>query len=724
MPSRHSDLMRTGTALRRWALAVALLISTLASTAGAQQLAEPMSPDELSLLARHGRFNALLDALARYQKNEQAAQLIDQLEQRKTLAQQRRAARNAALDEALDRMREAATNDRTDKALTALIEAHGLSERPERLLVDEESTEVIDHAVTRAAKAVERQDWLEALELYHRLKLLYEDEGLYREESKSAAAHVRLIQLYAPERLQELARERAIARGDDVEDENEVEFDDWRDRIEDIDLRMFRSTLRQASRDHIEALSYRELMAEAVANLMRLLATDELATTFDGMNNADGRQRYTAYLADLLKTLGRDSYRMNFTDAVGLADRIINMNDMTVNLPRQVVLYELTEGVTGRLDDYSSVIWPVDVPALMRSTQGTFSGVGIQISRQENELVVVSPLERTPAQRAGIKAGDRIVRVDGRSTRTWSLTRAVDEITGPEGTNVTLTIAREGEDEDLDFKLKRARIEIESIRGWEHRTGGGWDYIIDPDARIGYVRLSQFIPKSAEHLDAAIASMEETGPVNGLILDLRFNPGGLLTSAINITDRFIDEGKIVWTVNGDEQKSAEARAKRRNTYDDFPVVVLINQGSASASEIVSGALQAHGRALIIGTRSFGKGSVQDLFALSGGKAFLKLTTQYYVIPSGRIIHRLPDATTWGIEPDLKVEMTNAEVKAALEARQAADVLREEDEIAEGDEQSIDPDEILAEGLDPQLEAALFWLRSQQLTDRLTVASRR
>jgi carboxyl-terminal processing protease len=177
----------------------------------------------------------------------------------------------------------------------------------------------------------------------------------------------------------------------------------------------------------------------------------------------------------------------------------------------------------------------------------------------------------------------------------------------------------------------------------------------------------------------------------------------------------------VWTVDGKGTKSGEASAKRRRTYDDFPVVVLVNQGSASASEIVAGALQAYGRALVVGVRSFGKGSVQDLFPLSRGKAFLKLTTQYYVIPSGRIIHRLPEATTWGIEPDLMVKMTDGEVSAALKRRQAADVLRSEGEALEEGETLVRAEEILAEGLDPQLEAALFWLRTRQVANQLTLA---
>ncbi|WP_428389149.1 S41 family peptidase [Mucisphaera sp.] len=709
------------------AVGAGLLIAAASLGPRSVTAAAPVSDNrlvqQLTGLAADGRYDALRNALVPYQANDRAATLIDQLEQRHALETQRLAARAEALEAALAEKREWLAKDRLDKAMASLIEAHGLATDPEALLAEPEHVELIGRVVADAERAVAEQDWLEALTLYHRLKLLYEDRGLYREEAKAAAAHIRLVQIYAPERLREMTRERAIALGEEPEEESGVEFDKWEERVDGIDLAMLRQTLRQAAFDHVASLGYRELMQDAVVGMLRLLETDDLTATFEGMADSQKREAYIAYLKDLGATLDRQNYEMAFVDAISLADRIIGMNDQTVRLPRRVVLYELTEGITGRLDDYSSVIWPSDVPALMRSTQGTFSGVGIQISRQENELVVVSPLENTPAQRAGIKAGDRIIRVDGKPTTAWTLTRAVDEITGPEGSNVELTIAREGEAEDLDFVLRRSRIAIESIKGWEHRPGGGWDYMIDPEARIGYVRMSSFIPDTAADLDAAVQQISASGDVGGLILDLRFNPGGLLTAAIEVSDRFIEEGKLVWTVDGDGDQSGEAKAKRRRTYDNFPVVVLVNQGSASASEIVAGALQSYDRALIVGTRSFGKGSVQDLFPLSRGRAFLKLTTQYYVIPSGRIIHRLPDAETWGIEPDLEIVMTDAEVSESLLARQAADVLRDPEEASAEGEEAATAARILEEGLDPQLEAALFWLRTHQLADQLTVASR-
>jgi hypothetical protein len=388
-------------------LAVGLLVAaaSLGPVSARAQLADPVSPDELSLLARHGRFDALLDALEPYRRNVEASELMDQLRDRRELEAQRQAARTEQLEAALAGMRERIGEGRLDQAMASLIEAHGLSQRPERLLMQADAASLVDEVKGKADAAMASQDYLEALSLYHRLKLLYEDQGLYKEEAKAAGSHVRLLQLYVPERLAELSRERAVARGEDPEEREELEYDDWRDRIADIDLAMLRQTLRQASVDHVSSLGYRELMHESVAGMRRMLATEDLSATFEGMADAGARERYLEYLADLERSLERQSYHMDFVEAISLADRIIGMNDQTVRLPRQVVLYELTEGITGRLDDYSSVIWPADVPALMRSTQGTFSGVGIQISRQERELVVVSRWRTRLLRRRGSRRG-------------------------------------------------------------------------------------------------------------------------------------------------------------------------------------------------------------------------------------------------------------------------------------------------------------------------------
>jgi carboxyl-terminal processing protease len=422
---------------------------------------------------------------------------------------------------------------------------------------------------------------------------------------------------------------------------------------------------------------------------------------------------------------------MGTFDAITFADRIRAANSKTVDLPTPVIVYELTEGAIETLDDFSAVIWPREKEAFARNFQGEFYGVGIQISSKYNpaldreQLVVVSPLEDTPAYRAGLRAGDVIAAVDGRDTAGWSLDQAVREITGPKDTVVTLGILRTGEKQTQDFKLTRAKIPIESVRGWQHKAapGSGWDYYVDPDQKIGYVRLSQFIPQTADDLDAAINQMEHEGGVNGLIIDLRFNPGGLLNSAVEVCDRFIRSGKIVDTVGPSESRTQAFYARPEHTHYPFPIVLLVNQGSASASEIVSGALQDYraGQALIVGTRSFGKGSVQDVFPIAGNKAYLKLTTQYYRLPKGRIIHRQPEARTWGIEPDLKVPMTTQQVADELELRQKADVLKAAGEADDPNNPRPTAKQILDKAMDPQLSAALLVLETRLVAQQVSVA---
>jgi len=516
-------------------------------------------------------------------------------------------------------------------------------------------------------------------------------------------------------------------------------------------------TTAQGLVNHVSERDLAPLVQGAVDAVIVMLKTKGLDESFEAFKDPAAVTQFQEYLQRLSASLQEPGRRVNIVEAATIIDRILKTNKQTINLPEEVITYELTEGLTDSLDDFSGVIWPEERESFSRSTQGNFSGIGVQISKRDGRLMVVSPLENTPAMKAGLKAGDIIAQVEGKTTDTWSLNRAVQEITGPRGTEVALGIERPGEQDLLDYTIVRDKIEIESIKGWSHIPEGGWDYWIDPDQRIGYIRLSQFIPQTADDLDAAISQMQEDGPINGLILDLRFNPGGLLSSAIDITDRFILEGPIVSTVDGDNNHSAASKAHRLGTYPAFDMVVLVNQGSASASEIVSGALQDYHRATVIGTRSFGKGSVQDLFPLtSNGAAYLKLTTQYYMLPNKRIIHRKPDATAWGIEPDLHVKMTTRQIADALQLRQETDIIRDDEEAitaeatrpwaeerfrVEGAEVTVDgknpdgtdrevvevlkpkPSLLLDLGIDAQLETALLVLKTRLASDHIRVAQR-
>ena len=558
------------------------------------------------------------------------------------------------------------------------------------------------------------------------LDLMYDDYATYRDRVKTAARHVRVLRMYAPQQLQRLYAARAKRLGKDDPADLQVEEETWQEKLEGIELSMLRQVLAQTVRRHVSNPSYIPMIRSAVENLQIIAKTQGLDDTFPAFTDKVRLGRFRHDLQQMQDELAKRKDPIDFLEATEYLDRIVAINARSVHLPEAVLVAELTDGALSALDEFSSVIWPSEKKNFSRNTRGKFSGVGISIAIRDDQLVVVSPLEGTPAHHAGIRAGDAIVTVDGRDSTHWGLDRAVREITGPKNTHVKLGIQRPGTRETLEFDLVRDEIVIRSVRGWKRKSSGGWSYYIDPDHRIGYVRLSQFIPQTAEDLDFAINQMENEHGLDAMIIDLRFNPGGLLSSAVEVADRFIRSGPIVATVGPDGEETRPFSARPDHTHRPFPIAVLINEGSASASEIVAGALQDYDRAVIVGARSFGKGSVQDLFHLDRGEAYLKLTTQYYKLPLGRIIHRQPDAKSWGIEPDLVVRMTTQQVAEAIEFRQLADVLREAqgaDEPPNPEDEPRDVDQIIEQSMDPQLSSALLILKTHLVAEHFALAQR-
>ncbi|HEX7009644.1 MAG TPA: S41 family peptidase, partial [Phycisphaeraceae bacterium] len=622
-----------------WVLGLMSLVLWPGAALQAQQMVDVT---QLPHLAEAGRFDELLTRLKAGSPDvfglPGVESLIADLERYQAHSADQVQHRRQAYQEALAKIDQERQAGWLEEALVAAIDAHSLAEDQVALLSDQKVQTLVQEAQHAAQAAEEAQDWVQALTYYRLLDLLFDDHATYRDDVRRIARHVRVLELYAPARLQELyraqmkRREQARAQRDaqnadgdakadaddalNTPDDPIVEQGPWQVRLKGVQISMLRQALRQAAQQHIGHKGYTTLMQGAIDALLVLVRSKALGDTFPSLNDPLRVRPFQAELERIAGNLKAPTRQeMTFLETISLIDRIMLRNNQTVNLPEAVLVYEMTEGAMEMLDEFSAVIWPWDREQFARSTSGRFTGVGIQIRRQNGRLVVVSPLPDTPAQRAGIKAGDIIAQVDGRDTSTWSLDRAVREITGPEGTYVTLGIERADKPDLIEYRIQRAQIDIDSVRGWARLGGDRWDYFIDPENRIGYVRLSQFIPQTADELDEAVSQMEADGPLNGLILDLRFNPGGLLGSAIAVADRFVAEGPIVFTVNADGERTAESRAKRHHTYKPFPVVVLINQGSASASEIVAGALQDYGRAVIVGTRSFGKGSVQDVFQL-------------------------------------------------------------------------------------------------------------
>ena len=320
-----------------------------------------------------------------------------------------------------------------------------------------------------------------------------------------------------------------------------------------------------------------------------------------------------------------------FSDVIELIER-----EYVDEVDTKELIQKAIQGMVQSLDPHSSLLPLEAYEDLQIDTKGKFTGIGIHITMQDGFVTVISPIEDTPAYKAGIKARDRIIKVDGESAK--DLREAVKMMRGPKGTPVVVTILREGVKKPLEFELIRDVIPIQSVKSIKLEPG------------YGYIRLSNFTGTTINELEQALEKLENSdGPLKGLILDLRNNGGGLLNQSIKVADLFLDEGKIL-SIKGRNKKNTKVfKASASSIVRDYPLVVLINGGSASASEIVAGALQDHKRALILGTTSFGKGSVQTVETLRDG-AGLKLTIARYYTPNDRSIQAK------GIKPDIYLKL--------------------------------------------------------------------
>ncbi len=328
-----------------------------------------------------------------------------------------------------------------------------------------------------------------------------------------------------------------------------------------------------------------------------------------------------------------------WADARTLADVLERVKEDYVNpVDDHQLLQAAIRGMVSSLDPYSAYLDSEEYDEIKISSSGEYSGVGIEVAMEDDEVVVVSPLEGSPAAAAGIRSGDVIATIDGVPVNTTALADTIGRMRGKEGTSVKIGILREGGSEPLQFTLKRSRVELHSVKS----------ELLEPG--VGYVRISQFSETTGDDLDAALKDLRKRNgaKLKGLVLDLRNNPGGVLEAAVAVSDTFLDSGVIVTAKGRTPESKFEMDATPGDALNGAPIVVLINGGSASAAEIVAGALKDNHRAKLVGRTTFGKGSVQTVIPLSGGRA-IKLTTSLYYTPSGvSINHR-------GIAPDVELE---------------------------------------------------------------------
>lgn len=645
---------------------------------------------------------------------------------------------NKKLDEHL------AVDPPTARSLSdALAEVVGLemllNDKP-ALLADPRVGPLVSKAEAEAKAAEERGEWLTANELYYRLDVLFEHEGTYHADMVRENERLSMIRLYDPQRFWSIRNERQLADGEAALPPYNPIGDDYTTKLAGISPGMVQEAVSRAAAQHVDYTPLSRLLKGGVRSVRTLVTTTDLADAFPGIGDEQARERFLAYLDAESARIDQLGNKADAADLRLLLKGMQNLNRETVQVPDQALMHEFGNGAMSALDEFSAIIWPDEIRRFNRNTSGRFVGVGVQIELDPlSNIRVVTPLEGTPAQRVGIRAGDIIKKVNGQPTLGFTLDQAVDVITGPERTPVTLTVEREetpeGADEPVktehDYTITRADIKLAAVRGWKRLDANeyNWDWMIDPDAKIGYIRLIQFQESSTLEFDNAIRQMKDQG-MRALVLDLRFNPGGLLDQAVNIASRFVEgsaaqrvipRGVIVSTQDGRgrESQDAEVAEEGEAILANTPVIVLINEGSASASEIVSGAIQDYTRAgivhaLLIGDRSFGKGSVQNVWYLSTNKnAAMKLTTSYYRLPGGRLIHRRPGRLDYGVEPNMTVEMLPAQLTAAITLRRDADVVRIDEEGRPiPQENPPDVDTLISEGTDLQLQTALVLLQTQ------------
>lgn len=385
-----------------------------------------------------------------------------------------------------------------------------------------------------------------------------------------------------------------------------------------------------------------------------------------------------------------DSHKVAFEKMQLLAEVLLQIRQSYVDEEKtqyKDLLYGAMRGMLQSLDPHSQFMEPETFADMKDDTAGEFGGLGIVIGMRDNILTVIAPMEDTPAYRAGILHGDKIIAIDGESTENLSLQDAVKKMRGEPGTKVKVKIMRANPQSIKELEIVRAVIKVESVKGVAMLAN-----------QIGYIRITQFNEPTAEALQRALEKLLGQN-MQGLILDLRNNPGGLLTSAVEVAQKFLKGGEKIVSTRGRSGTGVQTQyaARGRHHYTDFPMIILVNGGSASASEIVAGALQDYKRAILVGEKTFGKGSVQSVMSLEDGSA-IRLTTAKYYTPNGRMIHDK------GIDPDIYIPMSSEQWQKVM-------LKRSRDELGDTSNDTIHLD--LTNAVDVQLERALDVMKGIQ-----------
>ncbi len=590
------------------------------------------------------------------------------------------------------------------RALGQATMAKQLASETDNITAEPWYIELIAENEARGLELIEQANWEDALVVYAGLEEIDKDNTEYRRMVKLVAKHVRVLRYYGK------AEDETGEPNDPLGEE--IAKPPWEEIAKGIDVEMVRTIISQVDSVYVMSVDYHKLVDAALTSIRVLAETPQAADSFESLADDELREDFLTALDKTAEHFTSKDGALDYLDLLLAMNYVLDASERTVNIPSGVLAMEFGDGMLGALDRFSAAIWPNEVEQFRKQTKGHFTGVGIQVGKEPGgPLRVMTPIAGTPAFRAGIKMGDLIVAVDGVNTRDMAMSAVIDRIVGKKGTTVVLRIERKGVAKPFDVPVKRDKINILSVKGWRMEQDGQWDYLLDADSNIGYIRVTRFTEQTSRDLDRALKKLNSQG-VESIILDFRLNPGGLLHQATQMANEFVPSGQIVMT-QGRQVLRSRKKADWRGDFIDGDLVVLVDEYTASASEIVAGALEDLDRAIVIGQRSFGKGSVQQVLTVSPPphQALLKLTAAYYYVgPSEKLVHRKDGATQWGVEPDIEVRMTPGQMRHWLDIRQRTDL------IHDINADTLDRD--LAEQLDAdiQLTTALTVLRLKRLAE--------
>lgn len=573
-------------------------------------------------------------------------------------------------------------------------------EQKQTLLKDPFLLQTIQKAKAKAAEFEAKGRWLDAYTIcYSQLRQIYEENETYAD--------------YA---------EQLLAKADIEASLEDSPCETCEERYKGIEKQMFINAVDVLDYSYVNIVNYRDMAIKAI-NYCSLLA--------DAMSKLDARSRYkitnaqyvawSGALKAVLNEVGQSQGNIGKDNFISIFERVLALNESPytgIGLPQALLISKFAEGALSALDPYTVIYWPSQVQNFEKAVTSQFSGIGIKFSKEDGLTKIVAVLPDTPAQKTGLRIGDIITSIDGIETKDISSDCVAKRITGPEDTKVTVTIARSDENKRFDVTLDRTKIIVPSVQGWQRAEKGEWLYIIDSSNKIGYVRISSFNAQTTNDFENVLYQLEENG-LKGLILDLRSNPGGLLNAAVEIADKFIREGLIIRT-EPRYGMSTYISARQEDTHADYPIVILINSLTASSSEILAGTLQdqKYNRAILVGQRTYGKGSVQSISNYCGNGAQLKYTAAYYHLPSGqrvesRDLTHKSSGKNWGISPNVNVELRSNELQemaGVQKANELVETVGQEDVLncmnRYSNQETVDAD--------PQLGIGLLVLKSKMI----------